>query len=289
MTAPFLIPFKQIDVFTQGSFMGNPVAVVLDGNSLTTTQMQKIANWIHLSETTFVCKAENKTADYRLRIFSPQHELPFAGHPTIGSAYAVLKSGLSPKHDNYLVQECGSGLVKIYLSKNQLFLTLPEAKKEKISHDIIIKISQALGISVSDIQYGEKIDVGVIWYTLQLKNAEQVLKIKPDMKNLANITNESASGVTIFGEYPQSNKERFEVRSFAPSEGADEDPVCGSGNGCVAVSVRDRKLLGNRTEYVASQGTCLGRKGQIYVKIPQAGQILIGGYATACIEGNIQV
>ena len=124
-----ITPFKQIDVFTQVPFKGNPVAVVLNGDKLSTTEMQQIAKWIHLSETTFVCTPTNSQSDYRLRIFTPQNELPFAGHPTIGSAYAVLKSGLTPQHGQYLVQECDQGLVRIDITDDGLFLTLPQPEK----------------------------------------------------------------------------------------------------------------------------------------------------------------
>ncbi|MDF8366222.1 PhzF family phenazine biosynthesis protein [Weissella paramesenteroides] len=281
-------PFKQIDVFTQVPFKGNPVAVVLDGDKLSTTEMQQIANWIHLSETTFVCTPTNSQADYRLRIFTPQNELPFAGHPTIGSAYAVLKSGLIPKHGQYLVQECQQGLVRIDVTDAGLFLTLPESKKSPLQEEQVKAFSKALGVSASEIHLAETIDVGAVWYTLQLSSAEQVLALQPDMNLLTQVIAEGVTGVTVFGQYPENSQTNFEVRSFAPNEGADEDPVCGSGNGCVAVMVRDHQLLSS-SEYVASQGSCLGRDGYVKVKYSDDNKILLGGFAEICIDGQLSI
>lgn len=281
-------PFKQIDVFTQVPFKGNPVAVVLDGDKLSTTEMQQIANWIHLSETTFVCTPTNSQADYRLRIFTPQNELPFAGHPTIGSAYAVLKSGLIPKHGQYLVQECQQGLVRIDVTDAGLFLTLPESKKSPLQAEQVKAFSKALGVSASEIHLAATIDVGAVWYTLQLSSAEQVLALQPDMNLLSQAIAEGVTGVMVFGQYPENSQTNFEVRSFAPNEGADEDPVCGSGNGCVAVMVRDHQLL-NLSEYVASQGSCLGRDGYVKVKYSDDNKILLGGFAEICIDGQLSI
>lgn len=216
-----IVDFQEVDVFTTQPFSGNPVAVIFAGDRFSTEQMQKIANWIHLSETTFVCKPTNDGADYRLRIFSPQNELPFAGHPTFGSAQAVLNEGLIPTHKGYIVQECEKGLIKIY-----------------------IKIA-------------EKVDVGAVWYTLEIKNAKQVLQLTPDMSKLSKTIPSGVTGITIFGKYSDSaSSSNFEVRSFAPNEDADEDPVCGSGNGCVAVLVKKFALV-NQEKYSVSQGSCL--------------------------------
>lgn len=281
------IAFKQIDVFSKVPFRGNPVAVILDGNELSSKEMQQIANWIHLSETTFVCSPIVPQADYRLRIFSPQNELPFAGHPTIGSAYAVLQSGLKPKNSGYLVQECKQGLVKIYLEEDELFLDLPKPAKKVIPPDKIKQIARALGASPSDVQLAETIDVGAVWHTLQLPDAKRVSSIDPDMHLLSDTVEEGITGVTVFGKYLNSSQADFEVRSFAPNEGVAEDPVCGSGNGCVGVMVRDHRLQ-ESAQYLVSQGACLDRDGYVSVKFVE-NQILLGGAASICIEGQLSI
>lgn len=148
--------------------------------------------------------------------------------------------------------------------------------------------SKALGVSASEIHLAATIDVGAVWYTLQLSSAEQVLALQPDMNLLSQAIAEGVTGVTVFGQYPENSQTNFEVRSFAPNEGADEDPVCGSGNGCVAVMVRDHQLL-KSSEYVASQGSCLGRDGYVSVKFSDDNQILLGGFAEICIDGQLSI
>ncbi|MCS0543467.1 PhzF family phenazine biosynthesis protein, partial [Aeromonas veronii] len=179
------VPFQQVDVFTEIPFKGNPVAVILDGNELSTEQMQTIANWTNLSETTFVCKPTDPQADYRLRIFTPNSELPFAGHPTIGSALAVIQQGIKPKTKGRLVQECGSGLVTIFIDENKLFLTLPEPKINSVPSADINRLANALGVHSNSVKAIATIDVGAVWITLQLSSAEDVRSLRPDMAELA--------------------------------------------------------------------------------------------------------
>ncbi|MDI6666742.1 PhzF family phenazine biosynthesis protein [Leuconostoc falkenbergense] len=281
-------PFKQIDVFTQKNFSGNPVAVIFNADKLTTKQMQNIANWIHLSETTFICQPKNENADYKLRIFSPQNELPFAGHPTIGSAYAALEFGITPKNSNYILQECKSGLIKIYLKENKLFLTLPKSTQRKINSNLVQKICAALGTSSTHVNHAEIINVGAIWYTIELDSASEVLSINPDFTLLSEIIEKGFTGVTIFGKKLDDKESNFEVRSFAPNEGANEDPVCGSGNGCVAILVKKYNLY-DKNYYVATQGVKLNRCGKVEVAMTQEGDILIGGHAITCISGQLSV
>ncbi|BDR55708.1 PhzF family phenazine biosynthesis protein [Xylocopilactobacillus apis] len=279
------VKFKEIDVFTKVPYKGNPVAVVMDGDKLSSSQMQQIANWIHLSETTFVCSPSNSEADYRLRIFTPNNELPFAGHPTIGSAHAILESGLRPQHEDYVVQECGSGLVKIYQKGEQLFLTLPEPVKNDISSSQVKQLAEALGINETEIEIAEQINVGAVWDTVKLPSAKPVTDILPNMNMLSKIIAAGVTGLTVFGP-TEDNFSDFEVRSFAPNEGVDEDPVCGSGNGSVAVLIKEHHLI-NKNSYLATQGKCLGRDGRVEVKFTEDDQILLGGNAVSCIEGNL--
>lgn len=282
------IPFQQVDVFTDVPFMGNPVAVVLDGNNLTSKAMQEIANWTNLSETTFVCSPTDSQADYQLRIFTPHSELPFAGHPTIGSACAVLKHGISPKIPGRLVQECKRGLVSITTDNDKLFLTMPDSMVHNIPPVTIEELASVLGIPSSSVKVSAVIDVGPLWMTLQLSSADEVRSLHPDMGRLASLTPEGVTGLTVFGFWPTGADSHIEVRSFAPGEGIAEDPVCGSGNGCVATLIRQHNLI-EGTNYVASQGYCIGRNGRVEVRFQDNDQIWLGGHAVTCVEGTISV
>lgn len=280
------VPFQQVDVFTSVPYQGNPVAVIMDGNHLSTEQMQAIANWTNLSETTFVCEPQDPRADYRLRIFTPLSELPFAGHPTIGSAHAVLRHGIKPKTEGVLIQECGSGLITIFMEQDTLWLTLPEPRISTITATQQEQLASALGIEPHHILVSATIDVGPVWVTLQLPHASMVRELRPDFAAFASALPPSATGITVFGLDPDHPTAQVEVRSFAPTEGVDEDPVCGSGNGCVALLVREHGLI-DANSYVAAQGRCVGRNGQVAVRYPEDGTILIGGHAVTCVEGSI--
>ena len=278
------IPFQQVDVFTTVPFKGNPVAVVLDGNRLSTEQMQAIANWTNLSETTFVCAATNAQADYRLRIFTPRSELPFAGHPSIGSAHAVLRNGLKPKRAGHLIQECARGLVPLVVDYGRLFLALPQPALREIALAQFAELAAALGIAMDNVRSAATIDVGVAWITLQLADAAMVRRLQPDQARLRALTPTGVAGVTVFGFAPANSRPEIEVRSFAPAEGIAEDPVCGSGNGCVAALIRRDGMISAPT-YTAAQGACLGREGRVEVRFDQDGTIWLGGSAVTCVEG----
>ncbi len=282
------VPFQQVDVFTEIPFKGNPVAVILDGNELSTEQMQAIANWTNLSETTFVCKPTDPQADYRLRIFTPNSELPFAGHPTIGSAFAVIQHGIKPKTEGQLVQECGTGLVTIFADEDKLFLSLPNPKLKSVPSTDVDRLAKALGVDSNSVKVSETVDVGAIWITIQLSNAEEVRSLRPDMAELSTLIPSGVTGVTVFGLTSGNIEANVEVRSFAPKEGIDEDPVCGSGNGCVAAVVKKHELIGEPT-YVASQGFCVGRNGKVEVRFTDHDKILLGGHAVTCIEGKLNI
>ena len=286
MSSP--LPFQQVDVFTSVPFKGNPVAVVLDGNSLSTQAMQAIAGWTNLSETTFVCTPTDARADYRLRIFTPRSELPFAGHPTIGSAHAVLRYGLKPKTAGRLIQECGKGLVTLALDDRRLFLSLPKPQLRDVPALQLDAMAAALGISASTVHAKAVIDVGVVWITLQLDSARAVTRLQPDLARIAAATPRGVAGVTVFGLTSAGGEVQLEVRSFAPAEGVPEDPVCGSGNGCVAALVKRDRLLAGPT-YVASQGGCVGRDGRVEVRFADDDTIWLGGQAVTCVEGTLRV
>jgi PhzF family phenazine biosynthesis protein len=273
-----------VDVFSAVPFKGNPVAVVLDADSLSTEQMLAIANWTNLSETTFVCRPAHARADYRLRIFTPRSELPFAGHPTIGSAHAVLRHGLKPKTAGLLVQECGKGLVTLRIEAERLFLALPMPALSGVPAAKLLEFAGALGIAAESVRASAAVDVGVTWTILQLADAGAVRQLRPDLARVRAATPTGVAGVTVFGLAPTGVHPDIEVRSFAPAEGVPEDPVCGSGNGCVAALVRRERLIA-RPSYVASQGGSVGRDGRVEVRFGEDETIWLGGHAVTCVEG----
>ena len=281
------LAFQQVDVFTAVPFKGNPVAVVLDGDAVPSAEMPSIAAWTNLSETTFVCAPTDPRADYRLRIFTPRRELPFAGHPTIGSAHAALRHGLKPRTPGRLVQECGKGLVDIRVDDERLLLALPAPQFREPTGPQVAAAAEALGITTADLRRASIIDVGPVWFTLELAGGDAVRALAPDMGRLAALSPIGITGVNVFGLYPRGDQSDLEVRSFAPGDGVPEDPVCGSGNGCVAALVRRDRVL-NTQAYVATQGHCLGRDGRVTVQFDD-GTIWLGGQAVTCVEGSLQV
>jgi len=269
--------FKQVDVFTDKPFLGNPVAVVVGAEALDTEAMQRIACWTNLSETTFLLKSSK--ADYRLRIFTPKHELPFAGHPTIGSAHAALESGFVAKKKK-LVQECGAGLIELSVEDDgRIFLRGPPAKTESLNQTIP---------SIPLVRGGKviKVDVGPVWVVGEMNDARALADLKPDMTALAQWSlSLGVSGATVFAASGESGS-AIHVRSFAPAHGIPEDPVCGSGNLSVAIFLRETDQVsrfGNR--YVSRQGMQLGRDGHVSVRIGE--KIDIGGHAVTCVEGTL--
>jgi len=280
-------PFQQVDVFTDVPFKGNPVAVVLEADAIPVAEMQAIARWTNLSETTFVCSPTDPRADYRLRIFTPQSELPFAGHPTLGSAHAVLRHGLEPRVAGRVVQECGRGLVPVEQHGDRLFLALPAPRFVDLSEVARGRLAETLGIESSAIGHAASIDVGPVWWTVQLSGAQDVLALRPDMEKLRLLMPDGHTGVTVFGAYGPGMGSDVEVRSFAPGEGVPEDPVCGSGNGCVAALVQRHRLIAGHS-YSATQGRCLERDGRIAVRFDADGTIWVGGHAVTCIDGSIR-
>jgi PhzF family phenazine biosynthesis protein len=282
------VAFQQVDVFTAVPFKGNPVAVILEGGTLSPAQMQTIAGWTNLSETTFVCPPADSTADYRLRIFTPRAEIPFAGHPTIGSAHALLRHGLVPRRAGRLVQECGKGLVQLRVDGERLFLALPTPAFQTPDASQRAQAAAALGIAATQIERAAIIDVGPVWFTLQLRDGAAVAKLEPDMAAIAALTRAPVTGLNVFGFYAGGEPAAVEVRSFAPAHGVPEDPVCGSGNGCVAAFIQRDKLL-DRSAYVASQGRRMQRDGRVEIRFGDDGTIWLGGHAVTCIDGTLTV
>ena len=269
------LKFKQVDVFTDKPLFGNPVAVVTGGDDLDTETMQRIARWTNLSEATFLLPSA--VADYKLRIFSPSQELPFAGHPTIGSAHAAIESGFVASGKKTLKQECGAGIIELQVDGKEIFLKAPEPK---IS-DVRGKLPFAKKLL--------RIAVGPIWITGEVASAEELAALKPDMAALAQFSIDyEATGVTVFAPSGESSS-AIHVRSFAPAHNIPEDPVCGSGNICVAAYLKATNQLerfGNR--YVARQGMQMGRDGRVSVHVG-LDDIRIGGHAVTCVEGSLTI
>lgn len=287
-----VVAFKQVDVFTSQAFKGNPVAVIMDASTLTSEQMQAIANWTNLSETTFVLPPTDSQADYQVRIFTPQNELPFAGHPTIGTAHALLEAGLITAKEGKLVQQCGAGLVALTVSElNHISFELPQPKITPLDTTQTQKLAEILKCQVDTQWNAALVDVGARWVVLQAVNAEAVLAAQPNFAALKQHDLEmKVTGATVYGFYETNDEQKhIEVRSFSPSFGTNEDPVCGSGNGSVASFIRYHGILPAQNDQVlSSQGRVLGRDGQLQLNLYQD-KILVGGSAVTCIDGTINL
>jgi PhzF family phenazine biosynthesis protein len=264
--------FAQVDVFTTEAYRGNPVAVVLDADGLETEQMQRFAHWTNLSETTFVLPPTGD-ADYRLRIFTPSLELPFAGHPTLGSCHAWLQSGGQPRADA-IVQECAAGLVTIRRTAHGLaFAAPPLLRSGPVEEETVRHVADMLKIERAEIVDAEWADNGPGWVAVLLESAERVLALRPGIVEL---------DVGVVGLHPDGTPE---LRAFCPKNGStDEDPVTGSLNASVAGwMLRTGRLS---APYVAHQGTALGRAGRVHVT-EQDGELWIGGGTVTCISGEV--
>ena len=279
--------FKQVDVFTRTPFLGNPVAVVLGAEKLAAEEMQRIAAWTNLSETTFVLPASSDAADYRLRIFTPKRELPFAGHPTIGSAHAVIESGFAVAQNGRLRQECLAGCIDLSIEADEdgerIFIRAPQPKISSVNSEQAQRLAAALGSAQNP---PLRIDVGVVWLIVELNDARAVDGVAPDLATILKISEETdAAGVTIFG---RSNGTDLHVRSFAPALGVPEDPVCGSGNASVAAYLIHNRLLSETARYEARQGMNVGRAGRVSVRV-EGQEIYFGGAAVTCVDGTLRV
>lgn len=289
------LPFKQVDVFTRTPFMGNPVAVVLDGGELSTDQMQRIANWTNLSETTFVVPATDPQADYHVRIFTPQAELPFAGHPTIGTAHALLEAGLVKAEDGVLVQQCRKGLIRLTVRAGRdcaqaISFSLPDPDITRLNEAQCDELEAVLGVRVDRANAPCLVDVGARWVIAQLDSAQAVLDVRPDFVRMKEQHIKGRhTGVVVFGAHGDGHAARIEIRAFAPAHGIDEDPVCGSGSGCVGAFIRHTGQVERfGAEFQASQGAAVGRDGQIRLVLGEEA-IEVGGYSVTCVEGTLNV
>ena len=306
-------PFAQIDVFTAVPGYGNPVAVVLDGAGLDDDAMQRFARWTNLSETTFVLPPTDAAADYRLRIFTPGGELPFAGHPTLGSCFAWLAAGGQPTSAERIVQQCAKGLIPIRRQRieghERLAFAAPPSVRNDPAPALLTDIAQALGVQPAQIVRAQWLDNGPAWLTLQLDSADTVLALEPDHAQLANLgqkvgvvgvhsapaaielVTRSSREARAFGE--PAPAPLIEVRAFAAPIGVPEDPVTGSLNASLAQWLIEVGELPAR--YIAAQGTALGRAGRVHVERDASGQaastgsgqVWIGGDCVGVVQGQV--
>lgn len=278
--------FAQVDVFSAVPLMGNPLAVVIDAEGLSDAAMASFARWTNLSETTFLLPPTDPEADYRLRIFTPGGELPFAGHPTLGSAHSWLAAGGTPKRKGELRQQCGIGLVRIKRvversGKQRLAFAAPPLRRGgPVSPDLHAQVLKALRLPTEEVLDVVWVDNGPPWIAARLQNAEAVLALKPDFMAMAGLE------LGVIGAYPAGAKQQFEVRVFVPTMGVPEDPVTGSFNAGVALWMMERGLCAD--SYVAAQGKALGRAGRIQVQ-REGADVWIGGDVTTLIEGEVRL
>lgn len=278
--------FRQVDVFTRVPFLGNPLAVVLDADGLDDDAMQAIARWTNLPETTFVLAPTDPAADYRLRIFSPATEFPFAGHPTLGSAHALLESGLAPTTGGRLVQQCGLGLVNIAIGADgALAFEAPPARYAPLDPALRPLLETALRTPVHAAV--TRVDLGIRWLVVPLDSAATCLAVEADAGELAALIQAcDVDGVALSGPHAGADRPAdLEVRALLVEHGVlVEDPVTGSANACIARLRQERGEAGN---YSARQGTRLGRDGRIAVSLID-GAPWIGGHSVTIVAGAIR-
>jgi PhzF family phenazine biosynthesis protein len=301
--------FKQVDVFTAQPYFGNPLAVVLDGSGLDDAAMQRFAQWTNLSETTFVLPPTEPSADYRVRIFTPGGELPFAGHPTLGTCHAWLEAGGVPKRKDLVVQQCQAGLIPIRGDGARQAFAAPPLKRSAPSPAVLAQVAAALGLKAQHIIAAQVLDNGPVWLGLLLDSADTVLQLEPDHLALRKYglkvgvagahlaqaapqliarANREARAFSSSAAAPEEPGTDFEVRAFAAPMGINEDPVTGSLNASLAQWLMAEGHAPDN--YTVAQGTCLGRAGRVHLSRESAGgttHTWVGGESVTCITGTV--
>jgi PhzF family phenazine biosynthesis protein len=272
--------FRQVDVFTDVPYAGNPVAVVLDSDDLDDGTMQEVARWTNLSETTFVLPPTSAGADYRVRIFTPVLELPFAGHPTLGTCHAWLAEQGAADAGDVVVQECQAGLIELRRTPDGLaFAAPPLIRSGPVDEQTTAAVAAMVGLDVSAVVAAEWVDNGPGWLALLLDRPEQVLAVRPGPGDV---------DVGIVALYPPGSPEAVEVRAFFPKGGMlTEDPVTGSLNASLGQWLTASGRL--TTPYIARQGGAIGRAGRVHVTADEDGGIWVGGGTVTCVEGTIEI
>ena len=272
--------FRQVDVFTATPYRGNALAVVLGADGLSDEQMSRFANWTNLSETTFVLEPDDEQADYRVRIFTPSQELPFAGHPTLGTCHAWLEAGGQPRTPGVVIQECKAGLVTIGQDTSGLrFAAPPLLRSGPVDQALAVRVAEILRIGRDEVVDLQWADNGPGWIAVLLASADAVLALKPGATDL---------DIGVAGPHPSGGPADFEVRAFVPKNGmTDEDPVTGSLNASLAQWL----LASGRAQapYLARQGTALGRNGQVQITADADGTVWVGGGVVTCVRGTVEL
>lgn len=273
--------YSEVDVFSPTPYLGNPLAVVHDAEGLTGEEMQRFAKWTNLAETTFLLQPTNPAADYRLRIFSANQEFPFAGHPTLGSAFAWLEAGGSPKSTGTIVQECGAGLVAVRVENQRFaFAAPPLTRFGPVEESHVHRIAAALGIPRGRIVDTSWLVNGPEWIGVRLSSAQEVLALRPDPMDLGSLS------IGVIGPHLPGHDTQFEVRAFLGGDPVWEDPVTGSLNAGLARWMSDTGMADQR--YIAAQGTAIGYQGRVHVSI-EGGEIWVGGDVTSCVRGEVNL
>ena len=271
--------FTQLDVFTDTPLLGNPLAVVHDAAGLDDAQMAAFARWTNLSETTFLLPPTDPAADYRVRIFTPQRELPFAGHPTLGTCHAWLAAGGVPRHAEVVVQQCAAGLIRVRRGGVRLaFAAPPCLRTGPLDEELLARIVAALGIARPDVLDHQWVDNGPGWSAIRLASADRVLALEPDWRALQGIK------LGVVGPHAAARDAQFEVRALIGEGPGYEDPVTGSLNASLA-----QWLIGHGaapSSYIAAQGTRLQRSGRVFIERID-GQVWVGGASVVCVRGDV--
>jgi PhzF family phenazine biosynthesis protein len=274
--------FTQVDVFTDELMFGNPVAVVHDADELTAQEMIDFAKWTNLSETTFLSAPTDERADYQVRIFTTRLELPFAGHPTLGSAHAWLEAGGMPRNPEMIIQQCGAGLVRVRRDGTRLaFAAPPLIRGGEVEEEDLAEIIAFLGIDHDLVVDSQWADNGPGWVALLLANAETVLELQPSAVDAGRF-----DAIGVIGPYPPGSEVDFEVRAFAPLEGQREDPVTGSLNAALGEWLINTGRAS--TSYIAAQGTAIGRRGRVYVS-KVGDEVWTGGNSVTGVAGTVHI
>jgi PhzF family phenazine biosynthesis protein len=271
--------FRQVNVFSADPLRGNPLAVVHDAEGLSDARMAELARWTNLSETTYLLQPADPKADYRVRIFTPGGELPFAGHPTLGTCHAWLAAGGKPREPGFVVQECGVGLVRIKRGEPLAFAAPPTRRSGPLEGDVLAKIGRALKIPLADVRQHQWVDNGPGWCAVMLGSADRVLSLQPDWAGLDPLK------LGVVGPHPRGHEAAFEVRAFIGGGGY-EDPVTGSLNASLAQWLIGAGLA--PSSYVAAQGTAMQRAGRVYLR-KEGNDVWVGGDVVECIQGQIVV
>jgi len=277
-----VLPFSQVDVFTSELTLGNPVAVVHGADGLSTEKMAAFARWTNLSETTFLCTPTDPAADYRVRIFTPVDELPFAGHPTLGSARAWLERGGVPRSEGHIVQQCGIGLVRIRQAAGRLaFAAPPLVRSGSLDEADVELVAHALRLDPGDVVGAQWTDNGPGWVALLLTDADTVLALEPPKVAIGRF-----SKIGVIGPHRAGSDVAFEVRGLTSRNGLGEDPVTGSLNAAIAQWLIPAGKA-PRT-YTAAQGTRMQRRGRVHVEQVDD-DIWVGGHTVLGVTGTVSL